>query len=133
MGRVEEVLLADGVKPESISPYVRAYRWAKSGKPSAGLSESTIRQYESDSQRVYRLLGGQTPSREASLKKCHPFDFPRKQLPFEQRHANSICSNVGHSVSFSTNLVALRSQRVAQGRYRSKVVAVSIFDQVTES
>jgi len=55
--QVRKVLLADGVEPESISPYVRAWRWAESGKPSAGLADSTIRQYESDSQRVYRLLG----------------------------------------------------------------------------
>jgi hypothetical protein len=54
--QVREVLLADGVKQESISPYVRAWRWAESGKPRAGLAESTRRQYESDSQRVYRLL-----------------------------------------------------------------------------
>jgi hypothetical protein len=54
---VRAVLLADGVKPESISPYVRAWRWAESGGSSAGLSDSTVRQYKSDSQRVYRLLG----------------------------------------------------------------------------
>ena len=54
--QVREVLLADGVNRESISPYVRAWRWAESGKPSAELAESTISQYESDSQRVYRLL-----------------------------------------------------------------------------
>lgn len=55
--RVREVLLADGVKPESVSPYVRAWHWAESGKPSAGLSDSTIQQYEADARRVYRLLG----------------------------------------------------------------------------
>jgi hypothetical protein len=55
--QVKKVLLADGIKPDSISPYVRAWRWAESGKPNAGLSDATIRQYESDSRRVYRLLG----------------------------------------------------------------------------
>lgn len=54
--QVRKALLADGVRPASVSPYLRAWRWAESGKPSAGLAESTIRQYESDSQRVYRLL-----------------------------------------------------------------------------
>ncbi len=58
--QVRDVLLADGVKPESISPYLRAWRWAESGKPRMGLAESTIGQYESDSQRVYRLLGQST-------------------------------------------------------------------------
>jgi len=62
MGRVREVLLNDGVKPDSVSPYVRAYRWAESGKPRDGLSDSTIRTYESDSQRVYRLLGREPKS-----------------------------------------------------------------------
>ena len=58
--QVREALLADGVRRESISPYVRAWRWAESGKPSAGLAGLTIRQYELDSQRVYRLLGKST-------------------------------------------------------------------------
>ena len=58
--QVRELRLADGVMRESISPYVRAWRWAESGKRSAGLAESTICQYESDSQRVYRLLGKST-------------------------------------------------------------------------
>lgn len=58
--QVREALLADGVRQESISPYVAAWRWAQSGKLSAGLAESTIRQYESDSHRVYRLLGKST-------------------------------------------------------------------------
>jgi len=58
--QVREALLADGVRWESVSPYVRAWRWAESGKPSEGLAATTIRQYQSDSQRVYRLLGKST-------------------------------------------------------------------------
>lgn len=55
--RVREVLLSDGVKPGSVSPYVRAWRWVESGKSSSGLSNSTIQTYEADARRVYRLLG----------------------------------------------------------------------------
>jgi len=58
--RVKEVLLADGVKPESVSPYLAAWRWAESGKIRSGLSVKTIQTYEADASRVYRLLGQTT-------------------------------------------------------------------------
>jgi|SRR6187402_581684 len=40
---VKEVLLADGVKPRSVSPYLAAWQWAESGKAKAGLSDATVR------------------------------------------------------------------------------------------
>ena len=55
--RVKEVLLADGVKPESESPYLTAWTWAESGKTTTGLSVATVRTYEADARRVYLLLG----------------------------------------------------------------------------
>ena len=55
--RVKEVLLADGVRPESVSPYLAAWRWAESGKAKSGLSDKTVQTYEADASRVYRLLG----------------------------------------------------------------------------
>jgi hypothetical protein len=57
---VKEVLLADGVKPKSVSPYLVAWTWAESGKTKSGLSDKTVRTYEADARRVYQLLG-QTP------------------------------------------------------------------------
>lgn len=59
--RVKEVLLADGVKPESVSPYLAAWTWAEFGKTSADLSVVTVRSYEADARRVYRLLGQYSP------------------------------------------------------------------------
>ena len=59
--RVQEVLLADGVKLGSVSPYLVAWTWAESGKTSAGLSAATVRTYETDARRVYRLLGQDPP------------------------------------------------------------------------
>lgn len=59
--RVKEVLLADGVKPESVSPYLAAWTWAESGKTNGGLSDATVRTYEADARRVYRLLGQNPP------------------------------------------------------------------------
>jgi hypothetical protein len=44
--RVKQVLLADGVKPESVSPYLAAWTWAESGKATTGLSVATVRTYE---------------------------------------------------------------------------------------
>lgn len=58
----DQALLADGVKPESVSPYLAAWKWAESGKTTTGLSVATIRTYEADACRVYRLLG-QIPTR----------------------------------------------------------------------
>ena len=55
--RLTEALLADGVKPESVYPYLAAWKWAESGKTTTGLSVATIRTYEADARRVYRLLG----------------------------------------------------------------------------
>jgi hypothetical protein len=55
--RVREVLIADGVEPGSVSPYLTAWRWAESGKTSTSLSAKTVQTYETDSSRVYRLLG----------------------------------------------------------------------------
>jgi len=54
---VKDVLVADGVEPGSVSPYLTAWRWAESGKSSTGLSAKTVQTYEADSSRVYRLLG----------------------------------------------------------------------------
>jgi hypothetical protein len=59
--RVKEVLLDDGVKPESVSPYLAAWTWAESGKSTTGLSVATVRTYEADARRVYRLLGQNPP------------------------------------------------------------------------
>jgi hypothetical protein len=60
--RVKQVLLADGVKPESVSPYyLAAWTWAESGKATTGLSVTTVRTYEADARRVYRLLGQNPP------------------------------------------------------------------------
>lgn len=59
--RVKEVLLADGVRPESVSPYLAAWMWAESGKTSAGLSTKTVQTYEADARRVYRLLDLNSP------------------------------------------------------------------------
>ena len=59
--RVKEALLADGVKPESVSPYLTAWRWAESGKTTTGLSDPTLRTYEADASRVYQLLGQDPP------------------------------------------------------------------------
>jgi len=58
---VKEALLADGVKPESVSPYLAAWRWAESGKTTTGLSDATIRTYEADARRVYQLFGQNPP------------------------------------------------------------------------
>jgi hypothetical protein len=58
---LKEALLADGVKPESVSPYLAAWRWAESGKTASGLSDATIRTYEADARRVYQLLGQNPP------------------------------------------------------------------------
>jgi hypothetical protein len=60
--RLTEVLLADGVKPGAVSPYLSAWNWAESGKTTIGLSVATIRTYEADARRVYRLLS-QIPTR----------------------------------------------------------------------
>ncbi len=65
---VKDVLQADGVKPQSLSPYLAAWRWAESGKNASGLSDSTVRTYEADAARVYRLLRDeyrQLPSHDA--------------------------------------------------------------------
>jgi hypothetical protein len=59
--RVKEVLLADGVKPESVSPYLAAWRWAESGKTNSGLSDATVRTYEADARRIYFLLDETPP------------------------------------------------------------------------
>jgi hypothetical protein len=59
--RVKEMLLADGVKPESVSPYLAAWTWAESGKTTTALSVATVRTYEADARRVYRLLGQNPP------------------------------------------------------------------------
>jgi len=59
--RVKEVLLADGVKPESVSPYLTAWTWVESGKSNTGLSVATVQTYEADARRVYRLLGEKLP------------------------------------------------------------------------
>jgi hypothetical protein len=59
--RVKEVLLADGVKPGSVSPYLAAWAWAESGKTNTGLSVATVRTYETDARRVYRLLDQYPP------------------------------------------------------------------------
>ena len=59
--RVKEVLLADGVKPGSVSPYLAAWTWAESGKTRTGYSDATVRTYEADARRVYRLLGQNPP------------------------------------------------------------------------
>jgi hypothetical protein len=59
--RVKEVLLADGVRPASVSPYLVAWTWAESGKTAAGLSTTTIQTYEADARRVYRLLDQNFP------------------------------------------------------------------------
>jgi hypothetical protein len=59
--RVKEMLLADGVKPQSVSPYVAAWTWAESGKINTSLSDATVRTYEADARRVYRLLGENHP------------------------------------------------------------------------
>jgi hypothetical protein len=56
-----EALLADGVKPESVSPYLAAWRWAESGKTTTGLSDATVKTYEADARRVYQLLGQNPP------------------------------------------------------------------------
>jgi len=58
---VKQVLLADGVKPGSISPYLAAWTWARSGKTNTGLSLATVRTYEADARRVYRVLGLDPP------------------------------------------------------------------------
>lgn len=60
--RLIEVLLADGVKPGAVSPYLAAWKWAEPGKTTTGLSVATIRTYEADARRVYRLLS-QIPTR----------------------------------------------------------------------
>jgi len=59
--RVKKVLLAGGVKPGSVSPYLTAWRWAESGKTRYGLSAKTVQTYETDSSRVYLLLGQYPP------------------------------------------------------------------------
>ena len=59
--RVKELLLDDGVKPESVSPYLAAWKWAESGKSTTGLSAATVRTYEADARRVYQLLGQNLP------------------------------------------------------------------------
>jgi hypothetical protein len=59
--RVKEALLVVGVKPESVSPYLTAWRWAESGKTTTGLSDATIGTYEADARRVYQLLGQDPP------------------------------------------------------------------------
>jgi hypothetical protein len=59
--RVKQVLLADGVKPESVSMYLAAWTWAESGKATIGLSVATVRTYEADARLVYRLLGQNPP------------------------------------------------------------------------
>jgi hypothetical protein len=59
--RVKEVLLVDGVKPESVSPYLTAWTWAESGKTNTGLSVKTVQTYEADARRVYGLLGQYPP------------------------------------------------------------------------
>jgi hypothetical protein len=59
--RLKEALLADGVKLESVSPYLTAWRWAESGKTTTGLSDATVKTYEADARRVYELLGQNPP------------------------------------------------------------------------
>jgi hypothetical protein len=59
--RVKEALLADGVKPESISPCLTVWAWAESGKATIHLSVSTVQTYEADARRVYRLLDQDLP------------------------------------------------------------------------
>jgi hypothetical protein len=59
--RVKEVLLADGVRPESVSPYLVAWMWAEAGKTGAGLSTKTVQTYKADARRVYRLLDQSFP------------------------------------------------------------------------
>jgi hypothetical protein len=61
--RVKEVLLADGVKPGSVSPYLTAWTWAESGKTNTGLSVATVRTYEAYARRVYQPLGQHLRSR----------------------------------------------------------------------
>jgi hypothetical protein len=56
--RVKELLLADGVNPYSVSLDLSAWTWPESGRASTGLSEATVRTYEADAHRVYRLLDG---------------------------------------------------------------------------
>ena len=58
---MKEALLADGVKPESVSPYLTAWRWAESGKTPTGLSDATVRTYDADARRVYQLIGQDPP------------------------------------------------------------------------
>jgi hypothetical protein len=58
---VKELLLADGVEPESVSPYLTAWTWAESGKSNSGLSDVTVRTYKADARRVYRLLDENSP------------------------------------------------------------------------
>ena len=55
--RLRELLLAAGVKPESVSPYLAAWRWAEAGKTKARLSDKTVQTYEADAKRAYQLLG----------------------------------------------------------------------------
>jgi hypothetical protein len=55
--RLRELLLADGVKTGSVSPYIAAWEWVESGKIRTGLSANTVRTYEADARRAYRLLG----------------------------------------------------------------------------
>lgn len=57
LNHVKDLLLTDGVKPESVSPYLTAWTWAESGKNNTGVSVANVRIYEADARRVYRLLG----------------------------------------------------------------------------
>ena len=58
---VRELLQADGVKPQSVSPYVAAWNWAESGKTETALSDATVRTDKADARRVYRLTSAKRP------------------------------------------------------------------------
>jgi hypothetical protein len=107
--QVRKILLAAGVKPGSVSPYITAWTWAESGKASTGLSKATVDTYETDAARVYRLLSEPQISNTRDKLREATFFFEqiawhegrmKKEPPDASRYYLSAFLSAARSVSF---------------------------------